>query len=45
MAAVLGYLVGQAYNGTLVPLTTAYLALGATTVVIIAVTERGRFLR
>jgi DHA1 family bicyclomycin/chloramphenicol resistance-like MFS transporter len=45
MAAVLGYLVGQAYNGTLVPLTTAYFALGAITVVIIVVTERGRFLR
>ena len=29
MAAVLGYFVGQAYNGTLVPLTTAYFVLGA----------------
>jgi DHA1 family bicyclomycin/chloramphenicol resistance-like MFS transporter len=45
MAAVLGYLVGQAYNGTLVPLTTAYFAFGAITLVIIVLTERGRFLR
>jgi DHA1 family bicyclomycin/chloramphenicol resistance-like MFS transporter len=40
MAAVLGYLIGQAYDGTVVPLATGYLTLGAATLVIISVTDR-----
>ena len=31
IASVLGYAVGQAYDGTLVPLTTAYLLFGLAT--------------
>jgi DHA1 family bicyclomycin/chloramphenicol resistance-like MFS transporter len=42
MAAVIGAMVGQAYDGTLVPLTTGYLGFGIASLAIIAVTERGR---
>ncbi len=42
MAAFLGYLTGQAYNGTAVPLGLGYLSLGLATLLIILVTERGR---
>jgi MFS transporter, DHA1 family, multidrug resistance protein len=45
MAAIIGYVVGQAYDGALVPLSTGYLALAITVIMIIAVTEKGRFLR
>ena len=45
MAAIIGYVVGQAYDGTLVPLSNAYLVLAITTLAIIAVTEKGRLLR
>jgi DHA1 family bicyclomycin/chloramphenicol resistance-like MFS transporter len=44
MAALLGYVTGQAYDGTAVPLATAYLSLGLATLMIILVTERGRLL-
>jgi DHA1 family bicyclomycin/chloramphenicol resistance-like MFS transporter len=40
MAAVLGYVVGQAYDGTVIPLGTGYLALGAATLLVIVVTDR-----
>jgi DHA1 family bicyclomycin/chloramphenicol resistance-like MFS transporter len=40
MAAVLGYIVGQAYDGTVIPLGTGYLTLGAATLVVIVVTDR-----
>jgi hypothetical protein len=33
---------GQSYDGTAVPLGTAYLSLGLATLLIILVTERGR---
>jgi DHA1 family bicyclomycin/chloramphenicol resistance-like MFS transporter len=45
MAAMIGYVVGQAYDGTLVPLSNAYLVLAITTIAIIAATERGRLFR
>jgi MFS transporter, DHA1 family, multidrug resistance protein len=45
MAAIIGYVVGQAYDGTLVPLSSAYLVLALATIAIISVTEKGRFLR
>jgi DHA1 family bicyclomycin/chloramphenicol resistance-like MFS transporter len=44
IAAVLGSVVGQAYDGTVVPLGLGYLSLGAATLVIIYLTERGRSL-
>jgi DHA1 family bicyclomycin/chloramphenicol resistance-like MFS transporter len=42
VAAVIGYFVGQAYDGTLLPLALSYLAFGVATLAVIAVTERGR---
>ncbi|HEX2725690.1 MAG TPA: multidrug effflux MFS transporter [Beijerinckiaceae bacterium] len=42
MAASLGHVTGQAYDGTAVPLGTSYLVLGLATLLIILVTERGR---
>ena len=42
MAACLGYVIGQAYDGTVVPLGTGYLSLGLATLAVIAVTERGK---
>jgi DHA1 family bicyclomycin/chloramphenicol resistance-like MFS transporter len=44
IAALFGHLVGQAYDGTAVPLTTGYLGLGLATLMIILVTERGKLL-
>ena len=43
--AVLGSLVGRAYDGTAVPLTAGFALLGAATLVVVAVTERGRLMR
>jgi DHA1 family bicyclomycin/chloramphenicol resistance-like MFS transporter len=40
-----GYLVGQAFDGTLVPLTVGYSAFGLITVMILLVTERGRLMQ
>ncbi len=45
MAALIGSTVGQAYDGTLVPLSTGYFALALMTIGIIAVTEKGRLFR
>ena len=42
IASVLGTAVGQAYDGTLVPLTSAYLLFGIATLAAILVAERGR---
>ena len=42
LAASFGHLVGQAYDGTAVPLSTGYLALGLATLAIILITERGK---
>jgi len=45
MGAILGSLVGQAYDGTAVPLTAGFALLGVGTLAIVAVTERGRLMR
>ena len=42
VAAAIGTVVGQAYDGTLMPLSMGYLAFGLASLAIIAVTERGR---
>lgn len=44
-AAVLGAVVGQAFDGTAVPLYIGFAALGMTALVIIFVTEKGRLFR
>ena len=45
LAALIGFIVGQAYDGTLVPLANGYLAFGLASFMIIAVTEKGRLFR
>ena len=45
LASGIGYAIGQAYDNTVVPLSTGYLLLSVATILIIVVTERGRFLR
>lgn len=45
IASVIGYVVGQAYDGTLVPLTTGYLLFGLGTLATVWITERGRLFR
>ena len=45
VGAGLGSLVGQAYDGTAVPLTAGFALLGLATLAIVAVTERGRLMR
>lgn len=45
LAALIGYGVGQAYDGTLVPLANGYVAFGIASLVIVAITERGRLFR
>jgi len=45
VGAVLGTLVGQAYDGSVVPLAVGYALLGLVTLAIVAVTERGRLLQ
>jgi DHA1 family bicyclomycin/chloramphenicol resistance-like MFS transporter len=42
VGAGIGYGIGQAYDGTLVPLATGYVILSLATLAIVAVTERGR---
>lgn len=42
MAATLGGLIGQAYDGSVTPLVVGYVILGATTLAILLVTEKGR---
>jgi MFS transporter, DHA1 family, multidrug resistance protein len=42
IAAASGTVVGQAYDGTLMPLSAGYLLFGLVSLAIIAVTERGR---
>ena len=45
IGALVGFVIGQAYNGTLVPLSTGYLVLAMTASVIIVVTEKGKLFR
>lgn len=42
LAAIIGYAVGQAYDGTLVPLANGYLVFGIASLAIILFTEKGR---
>ncbi|MFG1347341.1 multidrug effflux MFS transporter [Xanthobacter autotrophicus DSM 431] len=42
MAAVLGFLVGRAFNGTVLPLSMGYLVLGAIALVFVLWAEKGR---
>ena len=42
VAAAIGTVIGQAYDGTLMPLANGYLGFGLASLAIIAVTERGR---
>jgi DHA1 family bicyclomycin/chloramphenicol resistance-like MFS transporter len=37
-----GFLIGQAYDGTIVPLTAGYAICGLATLTVLAITERGR---
>lgn len=41
-AALLGWIVGQQFNETIVPMTIGYLVLSATALVVVLITERGR---
>ncbi|WP_137391296.1 multidrug effflux MFS transporter [Rhodoligotrophos defluvii] len=41
-AGILGYFVGQAYNGTVVPLLASYVAFGVITLIAALIAERGR---
>ncbi len=43
--AVLGYMVGQAYNGTIMPLTLGYAVFGSIALFVVLVTERGRLMQ
>lgn len=43
--AVLGYMVGQAYNGTVVPLAMGYAVFGVVALLVVLVTERGRLMQ
>ena len=45
LAALIGFVVGQAYDGTLVPLANGYLVFGLASLAIITVTEKGRLFR
>ena len=45
LGAVLGSLVGQAYDGTTLPLAAGYALLGLATLAIVTLTERGRLMR
>jgi DHA1 family bicyclomycin/chloramphenicol resistance-like MFS transporter len=43
--ALLGALIGQAFDGTTVPLYVGFLAMGVLSLAVVAVTERGRMFR
>ena len=45
LAGTLGALVGQRFDGTVVPLATGFFLLGVSTLLILLVTERGRLFR
>ena len=44
-AVVVGSLIGQAYDGTTLPLAAGYLGIGLAALVIVGVVERGQFFR
>jgi DHA1 family bicyclomycin/chloramphenicol resistance-like MFS transporter len=43
--ALLGLAVGQAFNGTVVPLALGFLLLGIAALVVVLITERGKLFR
>jgi len=45
LAATIGALIGQAFDGTTVPLTLGFVAAGVVALGIVALTERGRLFR
>jgi DHA1 family bicyclomycin/chloramphenicol resistance-like MFS transporter len=45
LGATVGYGIGQAYDGTPLPLAVGYAACGLTTLALLALTERGRLFR
>lgn len=45
LGAALGLWIGQSYDGTIVPLTIGFAALGAGCLLVVLVTERGRLFR
>jgi DHA1 family bicyclomycin/chloramphenicol resistance-like MFS transporter len=42
---LLGLVIGQSFNGTVLPLTLGYLILGAAALVVVLITERGKLFR
>jgi MFS transporter, DHA1 family, multidrug resistance protein len=45
VGALVGALIGQAFDGTTVPLYSGFLVMGALSLVVVAITERGRMFR
>ena len=45
LAALVGFFIGQQFDGTTVPLTLGYLVSGLAVLLVIAITERGRILQ
>ncbi|MGB1277156.1 MAG: multidrug effflux MFS transporter [Nannocystaceae bacterium] len=45
LAGALGAVIGQSFDGTVMPIAQGFLALGVVTLAIVLVTERGRLLR
>ena len=41
-AAIFGWVIGQLYDGTVLPLTSGYAILSAIALVIVLITEKGR---
>jgi DHA1 family bicyclomycin/chloramphenicol resistance-like MFS transporter len=44
-AALLGAAIGQSFDGTTVPLYTGFALMGVSSLIIVAITERGRLYR
>jgi DHA1 family bicyclomycin/chloramphenicol resistance-like MFS transporter len=42
---LLGLVIGQSFNGTVLPLTLGYFLLGSAALVVVFVTERGKLFR
>ena len=42
---LLGLVIGQSFNGTVLPLTLGYFLLGSTALVVVLITERGKLFR
>lgn len=43
--AILGYFIGQAFNGTILPLTVGFALLGFASIVTVLITEKGRMFK